>query len=352
MPTRRASRGAAVLVALGLIVMARPTAADTVSLKNGDRLTGEIVHLVDGKLTLKTEYAGDVVIDWTKVASVSATRELPVILVDKSELRGKLDVTPDGKMQTTTPAGASATFGPEQVVAIAPPPPPPEFRYKGGINLGARIFDGSTNVKSATARVDLEGRVERVRGTLQGGWDYAEDEGDLTQRRTFGFMKLDMFLTKKLYAYTSAFFENDFSKQLQLRSVLSAGLGYQWVDEPGLAYFTEGGIAYIDEDRRRGAADTSDLAGRLAHKLDWVIVGPEKEKGPPRVTFFHAAEYLPSFEDDQDYLIRTRTGIRTALAEGWAALFEVDFDYDNKPEGDAEREETAYIFAVGYTFGN
>ena len=36
--------------------------ADTVLLKNGDRVTGRLVNTVDSKLTVKTELMGDVAI--------------------------------------------------------------------------------------------------------------------------------------------------------------------------------------------------------------------------------------------------------------------------------------------------
>ena len=39
--------------------------ADTVILDNGDRLTGELQTLEEGKLSFKTDYAGTLSIDWS-----------------------------------------------------------------------------------------------------------------------------------------------------------------------------------------------------------------------------------------------------------------------------------------------
>jgi hypothetical protein len=68
--------------------------ADQVSLKNGDRLTGEIVQF-DGKLLkLKTVYAGAVDIQWEVVEKISSEQPLYLTLNDSQMLVGP--VTPSG----------------------------------------------------------------------------------------------------------------------------------------------------------------------------------------------------------------------------------------------------------------
>ena len=52
--------------------------ADEIVLENGDVLRGEIISLADGKLVFKTEYAGEVTIDWTKAAGASSERAIAV----------------------------------------------------------------------------------------------------------------------------------------------------------------------------------------------------------------------------------------------------------------------------------
>ena len=62
-------------LSLALILLAATSArTDTVVLTNGDRLTGEIQKLADGKLSLKTGYAGDVHIDWKVVDQLTDRR--------------------------------------------------------------------------------------------------------------------------------------------------------------------------------------------------------------------------------------------------------------------------------------
>ncbi|MGH8679608.1 MAG: hypothetical protein ACREUQ_14820 [Burkholderiales bacterium] len=45
-------------------------------LRNGDRITGQLVRLENGKLTLRTSYAGNVKIDRKEIATLSTDRAL------------------------------------------------------------------------------------------------------------------------------------------------------------------------------------------------------------------------------------------------------------------------------------
>ena len=59
------------------MLLAGPALADTVWLDNGDRLSGEIVLMDGGKLALKTRYAGQVLIDWKDIDTISSDKPQP-----------------------------------------------------------------------------------------------------------------------------------------------------------------------------------------------------------------------------------------------------------------------------------
>jgi len=56
-------------VILLLVFMVPAGYADSIVLKNGDRLSGVVEGISDGKMTLKTDYAGTIRIDWSAIAS-------------------------------------------------------------------------------------------------------------------------------------------------------------------------------------------------------------------------------------------------------------------------------------------
>src|SRR3984885_16381664 len=80
--------------------------ADTVILKNGDHLTGTIVKS-DGKvLTLKTDYAGDLNIDWTKVQELTTEKPLYIVTPDKQVVSGTVTTQGADLIVATSNAGA------------------------------------------------------------------------------------------------------------------------------------------------------------------------------------------------------------------------------------------------------
>jgi hypothetical protein len=68
-----------VSLVLGLVaVSAARSFADEVLFLNGDRLTGKILSATGGKLTIKTDGAGDVTVDMSKVKTFSTDEPVRV----------------------------------------------------------------------------------------------------------------------------------------------------------------------------------------------------------------------------------------------------------------------------------
>jgi hypothetical protein len=63
---------------MGVLLMTTCSYADEVQLNNGDRLTGVVVKMEDGVLTLKTDYGGEIRISWDQVAAVTSTKPMQV----------------------------------------------------------------------------------------------------------------------------------------------------------------------------------------------------------------------------------------------------------------------------------
>ena len=75
--------------------------ADQITLKNGDRLTGDIIRS-DGKtLVIKSEFAGEVMVQWAAVDTITSTQTLHVGLKDGQTIVGTAAPN-DGKVQLQT----------------------------------------------------------------------------------------------------------------------------------------------------------------------------------------------------------------------------------------------------------
>ena len=66
------------LLCLAVLSASTPLLADTIWLKNGDRLTGKIKVFDGGKLLIQTNYAGAIPVDWKQVKTLESDQELLV----------------------------------------------------------------------------------------------------------------------------------------------------------------------------------------------------------------------------------------------------------------------------------
>ncbi len=85
---------------------------------------------------------------------------------------------------------------------------------------------------------------------------------------------MDFFVTKRFYVYTGVMFEQDTFQDLNLRSSVFAGPGYQFIDEGDYAspYLSKlqlhggVGLGYFNEDFKR-SEDFNYFTGRWAVNL-------------------------------------------------------------------------------------
>ena len=90
------SRRAARATATAALVLMLAAAAygqgrtDVVSLANGDRITGEVVRLDRGRLEFKTNDAGTLYLEWDKLVSVVAARQIEAVTADGRRFFGTL----------------------------------------------------------------------------------------------------------------------------------------------------------------------------------------------------------------------------------------------------------------------
>src|ERR1700730_9733177 len=78
--------------------------ADQVTLKNGDKISGQIIKKDGDKLTVKSEFLGEVTIPWAAVTSITSDQDLAVVLPGDKTITGKVNTT-DGKVRITAPGG-------------------------------------------------------------------------------------------------------------------------------------------------------------------------------------------------------------------------------------------------------
>jgi hypothetical protein len=113
----RCSLAAALVVVFCAHAQAQKT--DVVTLRNGDRVTGEIKKLDRGRLEFDTDDAGTLYLEWDKLASLVAARRFEVELEDGTKYLGNLGGSAPRSI-TVVASGVSIPIPMSEVTRITP----------------------------------------------------------------------------------------------------------------------------------------------------------------------------------------------------------------------------------------
>jgi putative salt-induced outer membrane protein YdiY len=322
--------------------------AGEVVFANGDRLSGRIEQVADGKLIFESEVAGKLTIDISKVQTLSSDEPLEIHFKDGTVVKQKVIKSQTGKIAIETGPTLKAQEFELSSVASVNPPPPPEPEWHGSITAGLSSTHGNTSTDNRNLSFDLNRRGKDDRVTLKG--DYARsrqkdpDTGDkkTTEDWWRTRAKYDYFLSEKAYVYGSGRYENDSIADLDRRVVVGGGGGYQWVESPEMNFSTELGVASLYEKFDNATESNSEVSVEAGYHFD--------KKLTESLKFINDLTYYPSLEQVSDYYLTTTAQLRASITERMFTDFKVIFDYDATPAVDAGNSDVKYIFGLGWSF--
>lgn len=333
---------AAVLLLFGLL-MSHSVWADQIRLKNGDILTGEVVKKESDKVVFRTDYAGELEISWSEVASLDSQEAVRIVLTDDRSMEGRL--VPDGKGQAIVQTEGGKEMARIKLIDLLYINPSAEvsgvgITWTGNINLGGTFTQGNSDTGLLHFDAETVARRKRDRFTVGGLVNRGESEGFDTVYNSRVYGKYDYFLNRRWYAYVNAAGENDKFRDIRLRTSTGVGSGFQIFEQPGLNLSIEGGLNYITADYYVDE-DDSYPGGRWAVKYDQKIFGGDTE-------IFHQHEFLFGFLNGKNTLLFSKTGLRVPIADRLKASTQLNIDWAKEPSPGRESTDLALIFSVGY----
>jgi len=317
--------------------------ADTVHLKDGSHLIGTIVSKKDDTLVLKTSFAGNLSITWSEVASIETDETARFMLKDKSLFEAQ--ASSGGNESVILKGQNVVTTSPVDLADVAYINPPPEVTGEG-LNITGRANVGLTSNRGNTHNdqlfYDAEALIRGLKNrfTIGATGERKKEEGTETARSNRAYFKYDHFISEKWYAYANTDVEEDEFKDLNLRTTLGAGSGYQFFETPRRQLSLEGGLSYVHNDYIL-AEDDGYGAGRWAVRYSEYLFGTSTQ-------FFHNHEGLASLDTIEDTIIRSQTGVRFPLLTNLSGTIQYDVDWNNNPPAGYKNTDTSYIVSVGY----
>jgi len=234
--------------------------AETIVMKNDDRLTGVIVHSDANHVTIKTDYAGEVSVQWSAVKDLTSNKTLFVTTSDKKTVSGTV------AMEDTTllvhPASAGDVRVPVSSVAIVRSAdeeaayekslhPGLLEDWKGGVNVGYALSRSENTTMNFTSgwnadRKTLSDHIAVYASSLYSKTS-AGGESAVTANAILGGLRYDRNIASRIFAFGSGDFSHDALQGLDLRSIYSAGLGIHVWNRPQTTLDVSAGGNYTRE---------------------------------------------------------------------------------------------------------
>lgn len=324
---------------------------DVVTLKNGTTIYGEIIEMAGGVLVMKTPFSPDptVKIKWEEVSALAINHPVPFHLKEGTVLLGTATAGSDGNLNIQSEQLKGSLSVPVNSITAVNPLVQSPVIYAGTVTAGYSQASGNSNFRNASALLDIVARSEQLRLSINGRYVYADNTDIVTARNSRGTIKLDFFISKRLYWFASAYVESDRFQDLKMRTALGTGPGYQFIERgdftglfKDMTFYTEAGVSYFNEDFRV-AEDQSSFRARISLKLNWPMFDE-------RITFYHYDELYPSLENASNIYLTMDNGIRFKIWEGFVANIQVTTRYNSQPAEGTKDTDNLYLLTLGYNF--
>jgi len=327
-------------VLLGLCSIA---CGDQIVFVNGDRLTGTIGQLVDGKLTFESELAGALAIDIANIATFSSDGPIDLHLKDGNILSKQVSASEPNHINVGP--GQPIAFG--RIVSINPPPAA-KPKWTGEISAGYTSTAGNTSTDAVNFSGSMKKRTEKDRNTVSADFARGRQGDPSTGKKTTTEdwwrtkAKYDYFFTKKMYGYLDGRYETDDIAQLDRRVIVGSGAGYQWIESDAMNFATEAGLAYKFEKYGNSTGSSDEISVQLGYNFD--------KKLGKGIGFIHDLTYYPSTEDFSDYFLTSTAEMRANLSETMFTNLKAVLNYDATPAQGKHKTDTKYIWGIGWKF--
>ncbi|HWF39278.1 MAG TPA: DUF481 domain-containing protein [Candidatus Acidoferrales bacterium] len=278
------SRWALFLAATMLFASSAP--ADTLSLKNGDHLTGTVVDSDGKQLTLKTDYAGDIKVQMSAISAITAGKPLYVVTPEKKTVTGNVSVE-DSNLVVHTESTGNVTVPMTANTIIRSDDAQQSYEqslhpsllqdWKGGVTAGFALARGNSDTTNFSSgftgdRKTLSDEIKLYLTSIYttDGPNTTGAAVGVTANSVLGGARYDRNLTKRLFAFASGDFNHDALQDLTLRQIYTGGLGWHVVNTPNTTFDAFAGINYTRENYSDGVAVAS-----VSRNLPGLTVGED-----------------------------------------------------------------------------
>ncbi len=334
------------MYAIGLLLLlllgagvAEAQKTDSVWIRNGDRITGEVKSLSRGLLKYSTDDLGTIYIEWDKVDRISTTTVVEVRLASGRKFYGSLGLASAGRLVV-----AANTLPLSEIVTMAPIEGKFLGRLNGYLDLGFSYQKAHKTIQLSTgARVQYRGPAAETTLDIT---TFVEDRDDAAETS-----RLSTSLTERLFlsnrwstGFVVGFDQND-ELDLSGRARL-VGFGTRTMTQSNhIEFRASGGIVLTRERYFSTDSTTSGFEGLLgaafrAFRYD-----------RPKLDASLTSQVFPSFSIKGRVRMQNDLRVSYELVKDFMLTGTLFDTYDSKPPAEGiPKNDFGTTLAISWTF--
>jgi Protein of unknown function, DUF481 len=324
-----------VVLAAGVLSAVTAVNADTLALKNGDHLTGTVTESDSKRVTLKTDYAGTIKVQWSAVKELRSEKPLYVETPDKKTVNGNLTI--EGTDLIVHPAGTGEVRVPlAKITVIRSGKDQQEYEktlhpglfheWKGRINAGFALARGNSdttnlNTGFTAGRKTMSDAIHMYLSSIYttNGASTSGGPTGVTANAILGGVQYDRNIRKSFFGFASGDFTHDALQDLNVRAIYTGGVGWHAINTASTTLDLQGGVNYTRESYGSGATATM-LATSVGRNLPGLTAGENlTRKFGASTVLTEQFDFYPDLSDLRQYRVSLDSSLVTKINRwlGW-----------------------------------
>lgn len=313
---------AACFIAITVFALSSAVAsADTIVLKNGDRLTGTIESSDAKEIIFKTAYAGEIKVQWSAVKETTTDKPVVLTTTDKSTLSGTESSEESNIVVHTSNAG-DVTVPLTNVTIVRSADAQQAYEkslhpgwledWKGGANFGFALARGNSDTTNLSVGFNADRKTTNDETKTYFTSIYATTGTPVsatTANELMGGIRFDRNINHILFGFVGGDFAHNALQDLDLQQIYSGGLGAHFINTPNTTLDVLAGGNYTRESYS-GVPSTGGPSVSVQRNLGAITVGEDFVKKFGTTSNFNEHFYFyPDLSDTGQY--------RFALDAAW-----------------------------------
>lgn len=340
-----------------LVLCAAVSMADTVVMKNGDKLSGTVVTTTDKGVVFKSELAGEVTIEWANITDVSTSGPVVMTTKDGKTISGTVKMV-EGKVVATPTTGEPVEVAKENVTALRTSEAQGKFDelenrrlhpgfldlYTGFYDFGAAFARGNAVTNAFSSAAKLNRVTDKDNFGLYFTQIYTSNNtappGGVTAQAVRGGWNYSRNLSTKWFLQGFNDYEYDRFQDLDLRTVVGGGLGYYFFKNDNGFLSVSGGGAWNREQFGTGLLRNS---GEIYVAQEW------NQKLNRMFTVAEKVVIFPNLSNTGQYRINFDTTLAAALSRLFSLQFAISDRYLSNPLPGRKTNDVLFTSGIRFT---